>query len=146
MILETTQLLYTAHWVLSSGKPDFTSAPKRKNSQERGYMSIRNKNHPSAIWTRASLEHYAWLCEFGLALCAEYRFRFGAFKKHACEDHILWLYENPPGLEPLGWSQPPQAMPDVYKNKNSLIAYRDYYSYGKKDILSYTKRHPPHWL
>lgn len=144
MILETAQLLYTAHWVLEV-TPDFTTAPYQKGSKQRGYRSIRNKNHPSAIWARASLDHYVWLCELGLALCAEYGFRFGG-KTHSCEAHILWLYENPPGLAPIGWSQPPQAMPDPYKNKNSLIAYRDYYSYGKKHLLSYTKRHAPHWL
>ena len=145
MILETAQLLYTAHWV-TSVKPDFSSAPTRKGSQERGYISIRNKNHPSAIWARASLEHYVWLCQFGLALCDEYRFRFGSNKKHACEDHIMWLYENPPALGLNGWSQPTQAMPDIYRDKNSLIAYRKYYKYGKKDLLVYTKRHMPHWL
>ena len=145
MILETTQLLYTAHWVLD-GQPDFSTAPKRKGSEERGYLSIKNKKHPSAIWARASLDHYAWLCQFGLALCDEYRFRFGDKKKHACEDHLMWLYENPPNLEPLGWSQPPQAMPDEYKNSNSIIAYRNYYRKGKKELLTYTKRHAPHWI
>ena len=58
----------------------------------------------------------------------------------------MWLYENPPGLESLGWSQPLQAMPDVYKNKNSIIAYRNYYREGKKELLTYTKRHLPHWI
>ena len=142
MILETTQLLYTAHWVIES-TPDFTTAPLQKSGQ-RGYRSIKNKNHPSAIWARASLDHYVWLCDLGLALCAEYGHRFG--KKHACEAHILWLYENPPGLKPIGWSQPPQAMPEQYRNKNSLIAYRTYYMEGKKHLLSYTGRHVPHWI
>lgn len=142
MILETTQLLYTAHWVLEIN-PDFTTAPKR-GSGERGYLSIKNKKHPSAIWARASLDHYVWLCQFGLSLCEEYIFRFG--RKHACEAHLQWLYENPPGLAPIGWSQPPQAMPDEYKHKNSIVAYRTYYMKGKKDLLTYTKRHTPHWV
>lgn len=145
MILETAQLLYTAHWVLHM-TPDFSTAPCRKAVTERGYRSIKNKNHPSAIWTRASLDHYMWLCQLGLSLCKEYRFRFGANKVHSCEAHLRWLQANPPRLAAVGWSQPPQAMPDEYRNKNSLIAYRDYYTYGKKDLLTYTKRHQPHWL
>ena len=145
MILETAQLLYTAHWVIS-GNPDLSTAPKRKGSEQRGYLSIRNKNHPSAIWARASLDHYNWLCQLGLSLCNEYRFRFGAAKRHACEDHIRWLHANPPALKAAGWTQPPQAMPDPYKNNNSIIAYRTYYTHGKKDILTYSKRHQPHWL
>jgi len=147
MILETAQLLYTAQWVLSKDPPDFTTAPCRKGSEERGYLSIKNKKHPCAIWARESLDHYVWLCQFGLALCEEYRFRFGAKKKHACEDHIMWLYEYPPGsLKPIGWTQPPKAMPDEYKHANSIIAYRQYYKKGNKDLLTYTKRHAPHWL
>ena len=147
MILETAQLLYTAHWVLSI-IPDFSTAPCRKGSEERGYNSIKNKRHPCAIWARESLDHYAWLCEFGLALCEEYRHRFGAKKRHSCEDHLQWLYEfQPHNLLPKGWTQPPKAMPDEYKiSKDSIVAYREYYRKGKKDILAYTNRNRPHWL
>lgn len=147
MILETTQLLYTAHWVLSNNDPDLSSAPYRKNVHERGYRPIKNRNHPCAIWARASLEHYAWLCQLGLALCEEYRFRFGSSKRHSCEEHIEWLYEFwPPSLEAKGWKQPPKAMPIEYKQGDSIVAYREYYRKGKKDILAFTKRHAPHWL
>ena len=143
MILETAQLLYTAHWILMSSIED---APCRKNSDHRGYRPIKNKNHPSAIWVRESLDHYKWLCELGLELCVEYGFRFGN-KKHACYDHLVWLSENPPAsLKSLGWTQPPQAMPDEYKNSNSIIAYRKYYKMGKKHLLDYTNRNIPFWL
>jgi len=147
MILETTQLLYTAHWVLTNNLPEFSEAPCRKGSEERGYLSIKNKKHPCAIWTRESLDNYVWLCQLGLALCDEYRFRFGKDKRHSCEKHILWLYEfPPPSLNPTGWTQPRMAMPDEYRDKNPLIAYRAYYRLGKKELLTYTRRHRPHWL
>ena len=147
MILETTQLLYTAHWVLSV-IPDFGDAPVRKGTEERGYKSIRNAKHPCAIWVRESLEHYVWLCELGLALCKEYRHRYGAYKRHSCEDHLQWLFEFPPmELGALGWKEPPKAMPDEYKiSKSSIVAYRQYYRFGKADLLRYTGRSTPHWL
>ena len=147
MILETTQLLYTAKWLLSS-IPDFSDAPYRKGTEERGYRPIKNQKHPCAIWTRQSLDNYVWLCEFGLALCKEYRHRYGASKRHSCEDHLQWLYEFPPdNLHPTGWTEPLKAMPDEYRiSKNSLISYREYYRKGKKHLLTYTKRHRPHWL
>jgi hypothetical protein len=147
MILETTQLLYTAHWVLSV-IPDFSGAPMRKGAEARGYISIRNAKHPCAIWVRESLEHYVWLCELGLALCEEYSHRYGAQKRHSCEDHLQWLFEFPPlELEAKGWKQPPMAMPDEYKiSKNSMVSYREYYRRGKKDLLTYSERHMPHWL
>ncbi len=146
MILETTQLLYTAHWFLE-GTPDFGSAPFRKNVAERGYRSIKNKNHPCAIWVRESLEHYMWLCMFGAYLCDEYKFRFGPQKRHSCEEHLYWLAANwPPSIPPVGWRQPPQAMPEEYQKSNSIAAYRAYYLGPKKNLLTYTRRSKPHWI
>jgi hypothetical protein len=153
MILETCQLLYTAHWVLAAAAaagavPDFSTAPRRGDG-ERGYKSIRNKNHPCAIWVRESREHYFWLCQLGLALCDEFRHRFGN-KTHACYTHLLWLTENAPaGLKGRGWRAPAQAMPPEYQRpKNSIVAYRVYYqeSKGARGLLQYTARHRPHWL
>lgn len=143
MILETAQLLYTAHWSL--GEPDFSSAPMRGDG-ELGYRSIRNPGHPSAVWTRASLVHYIWLANLGLALCEEYRHRFGD-RRHACEEHLFWLYAHPPAeLEDCGWTQPPQAMPETYRRTDSVPAYRAYYREAKARMLTYTGRTRPHWL
>lgn len=155
MILETTQLLYTAHWVLAAAvgaRPDFRTAPTlASNPKQRGYMSISNPKHPSAIWVRESLCHYEWLCRLGIALCEEYQHRFGANKVHSCEEHIYWLTRNPPPMFlDLGWTDPPQAMPDEYKRPNDSIAgYKKYYRENKglkRGILKYTRRHKPHWI
>ena len=145
MILETAQLLYTAHWVLDV-EPDFSTAPRRGDG-EFGYRSIRNPRHPCALWVRKSLKHYAWLADLGVALCAEYRHRFGQARQHSCEEHIFWLYAHPPAaLEDLGWTQPAQAMPDQWKRADSVAAYRAYYRGGKSHLLTYTGRGVPHWL
>lgn len=148
MILETAQLLYTAHWFLAGPEgPDFLTAPYRKNAKERGYRSIKNKNHPSAIWTRESLDHYMWLCMFGAYLCEEYKYRFGSQKRHSCEEHLYWLAAHAPAsIPPTGWRQPPQAMPEEYQKSDSIAAYRAYYVGGKKDLLKYTRRGEPHWI
>jgi hypothetical protein len=154
MILETAQLLYTAHWVLAASAgvpPALETAPPRKDQPTtHGYMSIHNPKHPCAIWTRESLQHYQWLVVFGIALCNEYRVRFDN-KAHSCEKHLLWLYWNPPAqLKDKGWVQPPKAMPEEYKrSKDSVRCYRLYYKENKgavRNILTYTHRHPPHWL
>lgn len=152
MILETTQLLYTAHWVLAAAAgrlPDLSRAPTLvSNPKQHGYLSIHNPKHPSAIWVRESLEHYRWLCELGMALCEEFRYRFGGpTKAHSCEEHIYWLYAHPPAeLASKGWRDPPQAMPPEYKRPASIAAYRAYYRGGKAHLLTYTHRHEPHWL
>jgi hypothetical protein len=148
MILETAQLLYTAHWYAAIDKgqlPSFATAPLNNSQRMRGYLPISNHKHPSALWARASIKHYRWLALFGLALCNEYRHRFND-KKHLCEAHLQWLYFNEPVLEDLGWKDPTQAMPDEYKSANSIVAYRKYYREAKKRLLTYTKRHAPHWI
>lgn len=151
MILETAQLLYTAHWVLAAAVgrlPDLADAPLRKGTDQRGYQSIKNAKHPCAIWVRQSLDHYDWLCELGLALCDEYRHRYKG-RTHSCEEHLEWLYINPPPtLASKGWSQPAQAMPDEFRRGSSIAAYRAYYvgSKGARGLLNYTKRHRPHWV
>ena len=155
MILETAQLLYTAHWVLAAAKglkPALEGAPTlATNAEQRGYLPIKNAKHPCAIWTRESLAHYRWLCELGMALCEEFQHRFGKHKAHSCEEHIYWLYTNPPAFESTEWLRdPPQAMPEEYKRgADSVKAYRVYYRENKgalRGILSYSKRHQPHWL
>jgi len=148
MALETTQLLYTAHWVLEMELkriPSFKDAPAQ-SSGVRGYYSINNPTHPCAIWTRESLDHYTWLCEFGLRLTKEYTFRFN--KVHSCEAHLLWLAAHaPPTLVSRGWKNPPCAMPLEYKvSNNAVTCYRLYYAKGKSTLLDYVRRNKPHWL
>lgn len=48
MILETAQLLCSAHWLNGSEAP----------------YKLTHKNHPCAIWTRECVENYNWLCIF----------------------------------------------------------------------------------
>jgi len=136
MILESTQMLYTAHHV--AGGPLY-ACPYTP-------YKIAHKNHPSSVWARSSLENYNWLCELALAYCEEYRFRYGDYKEHACEKHLNWLYENPPNIESLGFWDPPQCMPDPYKSDDCIEAYRNYYIGDKLGFAKYTNREIPYWL
>ena len=61
MILETTQLLCSAHYMANENNtPIYTPCYK-----------LTHKNHPSSIWTRESKENYKWLCELGKELCKD---------------------------------------------------------------------------
>jgi hypothetical protein len=129
MILETAQLLYTAHWVYESSLPE-------------GAYRKTHPNHPSARWVRESLENYTWLCRLGLALCEEYTYRYG--KIHKTQHHLEWLSgHSPHNLVNVGWTLPRLAMPDEFKNNDPVIAYRNYYKGAKARLLSYTKRPTP---
>lgn len=151
MILETTQLLYTAHWMLCievDTLPNFATAPRMKgNPRMHGYLPIRNDKHPCALWTRADVHNYRWLVLLGMALCNEFRHRFkgGA---HSCEEHLRWLYFHEPANIPVGkWTEPPLAMDPVYRcSTSAIVSYRNYYKKGKGHLLSYTRRHRPHWV
>jgi hypothetical protein len=137
MILESTQLLYTAQGLSAFNK-----------LHENPYTPYKptHKNHPSAIWTRSSIHHYLWLCDLALAYCTEYKFRYGEEKEHACYKHLLWLKQNPPDLEDKEFTEPPQCMPDQYKRESCVEAYRAYYIGEKLGFVKYTRRPPPDWI
>jgi hypothetical protein len=133
MILETAQLLYSAHWELNS-----------ENLPENAYKKT-HVNHPSSKWTRASLSNYKWLCSLGLSLCREYTHRYG--KIHKTEAHIMWLSDHAPTeLVDGGFTEPPQAMPDEYKCADCVSAYRMYYREAKIRFVTYKKRDFPDFL
>ena len=115
MILESAQMLCTAHHLLDPC-----------NSDDIPYK-VAHKNHPSTIWVRYSAPHYLWLYHHMIALGEEYTKRYG--KKHLtitkCKD-VLARY--PGGIFNVGFSEPPQCMPDEYKVEgDSIQAYWNYY-------------------
>lgn len=120
MILETAQLLCTAHHELGS-------------SIDIPYKAT-HKNHPSAIWVRSSAENYMWAYEHMLALGNEYTRRYG--KHHLtitkCRDV---LYTLPSNISDDKFEQPPQCMPDEYKVLgNSVLGYWNYYENEKHTV------------
>jgi len=123
MILESAQMLCAAHHVL--GNPD--DVPYK----------LAHKNHPSTIWVRENSLHYDWLYEHMIALGNEYEYRYG--KEHLsitkCKVPLANQPENIPH-EP--FEQPPQCMPDEYKDKCSIQAYWNYYI-GEKHVVANLK-------
>jgi len=136
MILESTQLLYTAQH-LSNGPLELCPYTPYK---------IAHKNHPCAIWARSNIDNYNWLCQLALAYCEEYKYRYGYDKEHSCEKHLVWLYNNPPPLSYERFYEPPQCMPDQYKTDSCIQAYRNYYIGEKLGFAVYTNRDIPYWL
>jgi hypothetical protein len=153
MILESCQLLYTAHWVFAAmvgqEAPDLTDAPLTVTTKQAGYKPT-HRNHPCGKWVRSSLQHYLWLCLLAAELAREYKHRYGATKIHACEAHVAWLFSHTPaGLLDHGFSAPPSAMPQEYRiSRDTVRNYRHFYGVAKEQrgFLKYTGRHRPHWL
>jgi len=125
MALESAQLLCCAH------------------KQELVPYKHTHKNHPCALWCRASLSNYQWLYKHALALCEEYEYRFG--KEHACKQVILSLPEFKHPCPQ--FTKPALAMPDGYKRKSVVASYRNYYKHKADTIdFRYTKREVPSFI
>jgi hypothetical protein len=81
MILELTQMLYSAWWF---GREHFPR-PELDPLPNDPYRPT-HKNHPVNIWIRASDKHYYWTLNLAFALVDEYYKRYG--KIHACQAHL----------------------------------------------------------
>lgn len=131
MILESAQLLSTAHRIIDDLQHD-----------DRFYK-VTHKNHPCAIWTRASTTNYLWLFRLFESLLNEYQLRYK--KVHASSRLQLYL-QNPPqkllndGLTPFAL-----AMPEVYRSDDPVASYRAYYKHEKRAIASWKHSITPDW-
>jgi len=98
-------------------------------------------NHPCVQWAQANQTNFKWLRRHGLALSAEYTLRYG--KIHKCESVIRSA--RPPSTLPIGISPFVQCMPDQFKDKDPVVAYRKYY-HSKASFATWNKdREPPYW-
>jgi hypothetical protein len=135
MILETAQLLSNAHHMLDG---DQVIKPIYK---------LTHKNHPSAVWTRASKEHYDWLWHLLYSLCKEYTHRYDKVHKVEREGLINILKHAPTNIKSCGWlSDPTPAMPDEYKTGDAIQSYKNYYKGAKSSFARWTNRPMPEWF
>ena len=153
MILESAQLLSTAHRVLDGEEYEGKSQSGRKarrwrlpDQREHILYSATHINHPSAVWCRQSVENYIWLVDHLYALMQEYTFRYG--KQHKCYGELSYLLQSPPHkLKEWDWTPMPSCMVEEYIVSNDPIEnYRNYYRAGKTNLHKWTKRQPPEWI
>lgn len=163
MILETCQLLYSAHWAL--GRPEILGPQSlsvaglsklqktlhlpesMRSAPDGGYRPV-HIHHPCTVWTRRTIGNYMWLCELGKELLTEFEWRYG--HKHKCEKHLMWLEKNPPSnIRQLGLSPFAIAMDPQYRiSKDPVECYRHFYrtSKAERGLIEYTRRNTPEWL
>lgn len=152
MILESCQLLSTAHRVLDGKKIDGKNSIGRKytkykmdDSYLEGFLYKSTMvNHPCAIWARETTRNYYWLSKHNIALCSEYTKRYN--KEHKAQQLANWLFIHPPIQIKLSSITPfAQAMPDQYKNANAIQAYRTYYINEKSKFAKWIAGNTPDW-
>jgi hypothetical protein len=152
MILESAQLLSTAHRVLDgtqiAGKSKTGRNVKRwvlHDDREDTIYTATHVNHPSAVWTRTAVENYWWLAEHFAGLLDEYTYRYD--KVHACYKLLMPLQSPPHSLKDFEMTPMPSAMAEEYRiSEDPLTNYRNYYKVGKSSMHKWTKRQPPEWI
>lgn len=139
MILETAQLLSTAHHVLESEYKD-------------KLYKKTHTNHPCAKFVRSNFKSYKWTWYLLCNLCLEYEIRFN--KRHKTDDTLCDILSHEP--KSLNRSDNellyPLCMPDIYKSNSVVESYRNFYINEKafnkngKFMAFYTNRKKPQWF
>lgn len=127
MILEYAQLLSSVHRVAGNAV---------------GY-ELTHKNHPCAIWARASRDNYFWLMELALEVGDEYTYRYGKVHKSIGIIESLPI----PDLPDTGPTAHPKCVADDLKNIPDVVeAYRQYYNKDKAYFCKWKGRDQPYWF
>ena len=154
MILETAQLLSTAHRVLDGTETVGLSQSGRKakrwilsDDRDSILYSATHINHPSAIWCRQSALNYTWLHNLLVRLCQEYTYRYGKVHKCFTIGLVHKLMIPPKNIQHNDFTEPTPAMPDQYKVPgNSIQSYHNYYNGEKQRMFSWKNRPTPEWI
>lgn len=172
MILETAQILSTAHRVLDGQQVEVTykipakvvemtfegttivkSAKMRKkkvwvleDNRNDILYTATHINHPSSVWARQSVENYNWLVDHLFALGDEYHYRYG--KRHASITKLGYTLQSPPfALQDWDATPMPCCMPEECKiSTDPVLNYQEYYRTSKASMHSWKNRDVPSWI
>ncbi len=156
MIVESCQLMSTAHHVLD-GKEVFRTS---KNGRKiRTYMAVTNAshppllrctmmNHPCSIWTRYSSGNYEWLWTHTTELLVQYHIRYE--KEHTYTNLVHKTLVQVPSTLAFntrrGATSFVQAMPEKYRQADAVEAYREYYICEKARFAKWKCGNVPNWF
>lgn len=132
MILETAQILSTAHW--------------HHGTWTDGMYKPTHKNHPSVLWAALNPTTYWWTYLLFKHLSKEYTERYNKEHKSWKKLKDILMYTPDPLLKKNPeWTNPPQCMPEKYRQENTVQAYRDYYMGEKYSFAKWEYCDTPDW-
>jgi len=158
MILESGQMMCTAHWLhllKNYYDGDISDFKRVKDIQswlfenthplEQPPWKISHMRHPCTLWTNESYSNYMCHWELAIELCSEYTKR--DHKVHKSEAVIDWLGKNTPRLmQDKGMTPHPICMKEEYKINNDVVkSYRNYYIMDKVRFAKWKTIEPPWW-
>lgn len=131
MVMETAQLLSTAHYLAGShAKP---------------MLEPTHINHPCSVWARDCAGNYGWLWMLGVALCDEYTHRYQRTHSYDALLRITlqWMPRNisRQRRKPFVYCGPAQ-----YYSRDPIASYRAYYIGEKARFARWKSREVPSWF
>ena len=124
MVLETAQLLCTAQQHYAELHDQNRYIPYKKS----------HYNHPCNKWVRESKANYEWLWNYFCTIAGEYENRYGKVHLSFVKLYTAQMQLAPAGIPDLPFTQPPQCMPEKFKEECSIQAYWNYYIHDKRNI------------
>ena len=158
MIVESAQMLSTAHRMLDgyvekrpskSGKRMINYWVHPDPKMESILYKAVHHNHPSTVWTMETCENYAWHYEHFVALCDEYKYRYG--KTHSTDtllrDVLIDVPDNITMMEQTPFKLAMADYPECIALGDPVKAYRAFYQTKQARFrMSWTNRNIPHWF
>ena len=142
MILESAQLLSTAHRVLDGPR----------GADHLGLYRATHINHGCARWVRDNSANYRWTWQLMVHLLLEFKYRYD--HHHSTGRLAYFLRYLPARIELGSINLPYLAMPDDCKEIKTpggflgcMMCYREYYLRYKRGgkLGTWTRREPPEW-
>lgn len=149
MTVESCQMLANAYPLSRLADAD---CPRTQKGTARKHSY---PHHPSSKWIINNYWHWKWLLQHATSLAELHKQISG--NEHFCKMFIDWCWDNlsiPRTTLDTTMSDvpPPQAMPEKYRDSDTVVAYRRYYVNDKrfsnsgKFMFTWTNRSVPDWV
>jgi len=156
MIVEAAQMLSTAHRMLDgysekrpskSGKRMINYWVHPNNNLEASLYKAVHHGHPCTKWTMESKANYDWHYDHFVALCDEFKYRFG--KPHMTSEKLTETLQrapdNIPDIPMTPFAQAMSHYPECIVEGDAIQAYRNYYHVAKPFAKWAKGRAAPSW-
>jgi hypothetical protein len=164
MILESAQMLCTAHWLGHLKKADLSLSDFKRVKDAQSWLfnnvsedlqppwKLTHARHPCTVWASKNVSNYGWVLRLAESLLQEYTRRYK--KKHASHCVVKWLGKNFPPDIPDGFlTNHPVCMKEDYKvydtdgNISVVKSYKNYYILDKSRFAKWEPQAKmPEWF
>lgn len=117
----------------------------RLNGGDAGYK-VTHPHHPCTRWVGASLSNWFYLKALTHWMHLEWQYRFDHPRDHWHKAYGIIQSLPIPDIPDVGLTPFAQAMPEQYRHKDAVVAYRNFYNGDKRHLFKWKKREQPEWI